>query len=74
MQFPLCTNITVALKCLNFNPKHADMLLQGTNMFNKFSCVRGLSYYTQTTKHNGVSQIKDTDTCMFSRSFIYKCI
>jgi hypothetical protein len=31
----------------------------------KISCVKGLSEYTQTTKHNRVSQIKDTDTCLF---------
>ena len=35
MQFPLCTIVTVAWKLFNFKPKHADMFLQGTNMFNK---------------------------------------
>jgi len=40
----------------------------------KISCVEGLSDYTQTTKHDGVSQITDTDTCLFFPSFIYKFI
>jgi len=35
MQFPRRTNVTVARKWPNFKPKHSDMLLQGTNVFNK---------------------------------------
>jgi len=40
----------------------------------KISCVEDLSDYTQTRNHNGVSQIKNTDTCLFFPSFVYKCI